>query len=174
MCIAVIGVAVAVAVVVGVAVGVAVVAVVVGVAVAVGVVVAVGVAVVAVVVAVAVAVAVVVVVGVVVGVAVGVAVVGVVVAVAVVIFSSEGVMEPGLWMVEVATGKIYVLRVEQVDEDIRFSECAWIATTGVRVSQLIEKGVAPETEIERYTPGGIPRGAVVIYHRWPWDMPVTQ
>ena len=83
-------------------------------------------------------------------------------------------MEPGIWYVEVCTGKIYVVNVTHVDEDVRFSECAWIATTGVRVSQLLEKGVAPETEIERLTPGGFPRGVIVAYHRWPWEMPGSQ
>jgi hypothetical protein len=84
-------------------------------------------------------------------------------------------MEPGMWLIEMATGMRYVCHVTTVQDDvIYFDECAWIATTGVRVSKMIEDGIAKETEVEAMTPGGHNRGAMISFWRWPHEMPKTQ
>lgn len=81
-------------------------------------------------------------------------------------------MEPGTWLIQVATGMQYVVNVTTMQDDmIHFNACAWVAYTGRRLGQFLREGPDQNTEIEICTPGGFNRGAMVGFWRWPHEMP---
>lgn len=83
--------------------------------------------------------------------------------------------EWGLWYIELASGKNYVVNVTSCDVDaLNFDDSAWIASTGVQLSRFLAKGPHPESEIEVMGPGSFPRGLISGVWRWGHAMPVTQ
>ena len=81
----------------------------------------------------------------------------------------------GTWLVELATGKMYVVTVERVDdESLWFSECSWVADTGIRLGEFVKSGPQAASEIEKMVPGGFPRALLCGFWRWPHVFPESQ
>ncbi len=83
--------------------------------------------------------------------------------------------ETGEWLIELATGKMYIVHIKYVDVDmIHVDECVWIADTGVRLNEFLSKGPQAASELESMTPGLFPRALLAGLWRWPHGIPVSQ